>query len=63
MTNVRIKVLDSKDAMYWYTERIGEVFNVVRIEKIEGIIYYWVRTNDRYNSLNFVLESDAEVIN
>lgn len=60
---MKIKIIDSRDVLYWYSERIGETFNVVRIEKIEGIIYYWVRTNDRYNSLNFVLESDAEVIN
>lgn len=60
---MKIKIIDSRDVLYWYSERIGETFNVVRIEKIEGIIYYWVRTNDRYNSLNFVLESDTKVIN
>lgn len=60
---MKIKIIDSRDVLYWYSERIGETFNVVRIEKIEGVIYYWVRTNDRYNSLNFVLESDTKVIN
>lgn len=61
-SNSKIKIKSSDDTLYWYYDRIGEVFDIVRIEKIDGIIYYWVKTADRYNTLNFVLESDAELI-
>lgn len=59
----KIKIIDSKDVLYWYSERIGEEFTVVRIEKIEGIVHYWVKTGGAFNTLNFVLDCDAEVIN
>jgi len=63
MLQVKIRIKDSKDTLYWYSDRIGETFNVVRVEKIEGVVYYWVKTADKYNTLNFVLDSDAEIIN
>lgn len=59
---LKIKIENSTDTLYWYSDRIGEVFNIVRIEKIDGVIYYWVKTADKYNTLNFVLESDAKLI-
>lgn len=59
----KIRIKDSKDTLYWYSDRIGETFNVVRVEKIDGVVYYWVKTGDKYNTLNFVLDSDAEIIN
>ena len=60
---MEIKIVESSDQLYWYSKRIGEVFNVIRIERIDGIVHYWVKTGGVFNTLNFVLESDAEIIN
>ena len=58
---LKLKIKSSSDILYWYSKRIGEVFDIVRIERIGGVVHYWVKTSDVYNTLNFVLESDAEL--
>lgn len=54
---MKIQIKSCSDALFWYNKRIGEVFEVYRIDA-----EYWVRTRDYYNTTNFVLFKDAEVI-
>lgn len=54
---MRIKVKKSSDALFWYTQHIGEIFEVMATD----IDRYWVRELDEYHCLNFILKVDCEV--
>jgi len=62
---MNIRIDKCSDSLYWYANRIGETFPVQRHEinrrpdqGIPGDVY-WCRTGDTYNTLNYVLCSDA----
>ena len=54
---MKIQIKSCSDALFWYNKRIGEVFEIYRI-----VDEYWVRTGDYYNTTNFVLFKDADVL-
>lgn len=54
---MKIKILRSSDAFFWYTKHIGEVLYVEKI----GTDRYWCRELNPYACLNFVLFKDCEV--
>jgi hypothetical protein len=56
-----LTVTSCSDDSYWYADRVGESFKVLRIEKLDGYVMYWVRTGGFLNTLNFVLDSDCKV--
>lgn len=56
-----LTITSCSDDSYWYCERIGESFKVLRIEKLNGQMMYWVRTGGLFNTLNFVLDCDCIV--
>lgn len=55
---MKIKILHCSDSMFWYNRHIGETFKVVRIESDR----FWVREQDEFGYLNFVLAKDCEVV-
>lgn len=55
---MQIKILHCSDSMFWYNKHIGETFKVRRIESDR----FWVREQDDYGYLNFVLTKDCEVV-
>lgn len=65
---MKIRVLKCSDSRYWYSDLIGQLLEVYRVEKnirpdqgIPGDVY-WCREGGTYNPINFVLKSDAEEI-
>ena len=55
---MKIKILHCSDSMFWYNKHIGEIFKVVRIESDR----FWVREQNEFGYLNFVLAKDCEVV-
>ena len=55
---MRIKIKKSSDALFWYTQHIGETFVVMATD----IDRFWVKELDDYHCLNFVLKVDCEVV-
>ena len=51
---IRVKIISCSDALFWYNQHIGEIFDVIKTE--EDI--YWVREPSGYK--NFILRKDAE---
>lgn len=59
---MKIRVNKFSDGLYWYATKLGIEFEVSYVTKENSKKMYWVRTGDAYNTLNFVLAEDAEVI-
>lgn len=53
---MKIKILRCSDSLLWYNLHIGETYKVHRIDSDR----FWVREQDDYGYLNFVLLSDCE---
>lgn len=72
----KIRIKSCSDALLWYNNRIGDVFEIYEFEmphatyleltSIQDILdkaeMLWVRTGDDLNSLNIVHPKDAEII-
>ena len=62
---MKIRINQCSHVSAWYAGRIGSVIEVARFEVLrhpyQGIPedVYWVRTGDAWNTLNYVLKSDA----
>ena len=56
---MKIKILKCSDSRTWYNSRIGEVFDVRRIDTDR----YWTKPNpnDPYSGWNYILFEDCEV--
>jgi hypothetical protein len=46
------------DETYWYADKIGQVFPLVRYGEIES----YVKTGDSYNTGNYIQNADWELI-
>ena len=61
----KIRIERCRHAGRWYAERVGTVIEVEKTEVLrhpyQGIPedVYWVRTGDAWNTINYVLKSDA----
>lgn len=55
---MKIKIINCKDSLLWYSRHIGETFDVVKIHC--GM--YWCRERDEFRAVNYVYIEDAEVI-
>ena len=60
---MRIRINKCSDSLMWYSDRIGEVFNVLYVLKEPKYLSYWVCTGDKYNTKNFVLNSECSEVN
>lgn len=57
--DMKIRVTGCSDSLFWYSKKVGEVYQVRRIDKD----CYWVRPEtDAYSGWNFVLISDCESV-
>lgn len=56
---MKIKITNCSDSRYWYAKKIGEVFDVRRIDSDR----YWTKPNpdDPYAGWNFILFEDCEI--
>ena len=54
----KVKIVDCHDSKRWYADKIGEEFHVSYWGK--GEVY--VKTQDSYNTGNFILAKDLEVV-
>jgi hypothetical protein len=54
---MKIKIINCKDMLLWYRNRIGEEFEVQFIEDKA----YWTREGGTYNALNWVYKEDATI--
>lgn len=54
---MKIKITNCSDSLFWYSKKIGEIFNVERVSQD----VYWCREPDEYKCLNLVLKEDCEV--
>ena len=61
---MKIKIIKSSHPLFWYTDKIGEVFEVKGIYKgseyEEGGVY--VNEGGYYNARNIVEDGDYEVV-
>lgn len=56
--DMKIRVTGCSDSLFWYSKKLGEVYQVRRIDED----CYWVRPEtDAYSGWNFVLISDCEI--
>jgi hypothetical protein len=53
---MKVKIVGCSDSRYWYANRIGWVYQVVRIDTDR----VWVREDNKFAALNFILDSDFE---
>ena len=60
---MRICINKCSDSLMWYNNRIGEIFEVLRVLKEPNGYSYWVRTGCMFNTTNFVLNSDCSEVN
>ena len=56
---MKVKVSDCKDNTLWYSDKIGQSFEVVYCTESE----IYVRTEDSYNTGNFISNENIEEIN
>jgi hypothetical protein len=57
---IKIQVKGCSDGLFWYSQHIGEQFDVVWFDPDEAV--FWVRERDQYSARNWIACSDAEVI-
>ena len=62
---IKIRINKCSHVSAWYAGRVGTEIEVEKVEVMrhpyQGIPedVYWVRTGDRWNTINYVLKSDA----
>lgn len=57
---IKIQVKGCSDGLFWYSQHIGEQFDVVWFDPDEAV--FWVRERDQYSARNWIACRDAEVI-
>lgn len=57
---IKIQVKGCSDGLFWYSQHIGEQFDVVWFDPDEAV--FWVRERDQYSARNWIACMDAEVI-
>lgn len=55
---MKIKILKSKDSLYWYSKYLNHIFEVEK----EWDNYLWVREPNEFRCLNFVLKEDCKEV-
>lgn len=60
---MRIRINKCSDSLMWYNNRVGEIFEVLRVLKEPNGYSYWVRTACMFNTVNFVLNWDCSEVN
>ena len=61
----KIRIERCRHAGRWYAARVGTVIEVEKTEVLRHPYHgipedvYWVRTGDAWNTINYVLKSDA----
>lgn len=58
---MKIKVQKASNSFYWYAREISKEFEVQYITVEQKQKMFWVRSGDAYNTINFILESDAQI--
>ena len=59
---IKIQVKHCSDSLLWYSQHVGEQFDVVWFDPDEAV--FWVREKDElYKARNWIACKDAEVIN
>lgn len=53
-----VKVIRCSDSLFWYRKNIGQVFRV----EYESADRFWVREDDEWRCLNFILKKDSEIV-
>lgn len=54
----QVQIKRCSDELYWYSRHIGDVFMV----EAEDQDRFWVREDDEYRCLNFVMKKDVIVL-
>ena len=57
---IKIQVKGCSDGLFWYSQHIGEQFDVVWFDPDEAV--FWVRERDQFHARNWIACRDAEVI-
>jgi len=60
---MKIRINKCGDTLMWYSNRIGETFEVLYILKEHNGFSYWVNTRGLYNTKNFIYNYDCSEIN
>ena len=60
---MKIRINKCSDSLMWYHDRIGEIFEVLRILKEPNGYSYWVRVGGMFNTTNFVYNWDCSEVN
>ncbi len=55
---MKIKVISCHNRILWYSDRIGETFEVCKEEEKA----YWCREGGQFNCLNWISKSDTEIV-
>ncbi len=57
---IKIQVKGCSDGLFWYSQHVGEQFDVVWFDPDEAV--FWVRERDQFHARNWIACRDAEVI-
>ena len=57
---MKIKIIDCRDPMLWYANKIGQILNVER--RNLRTKEYWCREGGPWNCLNVVYEEDTQLV-
>jgi hypothetical protein len=57
---IKIQVKGCSDGLFWYSQHIGEQFDVVWFDPDEAV--FWVRERDQYSARNWIACKDVEVL-
>jgi hypothetical protein len=57
---IKIQVKGCSDGLFWYSQHVGEQFDVVWFDPDEAV--FWVRERDQFHARNWIACRDAEVV-